>query len=273
MRSADKKMNKEESIPKRWEVVGSWIIWYFRGFIAKNFHALRISKTGLPKDPGEGPLIFMLNHPSWWDPITGILLAQIFSPRATFSPIDSQGLQKYRFLRWIGFYPVELGSPKGAIAFLKTTTQILNSPKTMVWITVQGEFSDPRIRPLILKSGIAHLARKLDSGNVIPIAIEYPFWNERYPEALARFGQPIPLGKGKELKVSEWTEIFANALEANMNILAQEAISRNPDLFKTHIQGRAGIGGVYDVWRRIKSWISGKSFDPEHGYSNKGAKE
>lgn len=262
----------EGMLPKRWALMAFWFLWYCRNFVAKNFHALRISKSGLPMDPGEGPLIFLLNHPSWWDPITGILLSKIFNTRACYAPIDSRGMGKYKFFSWLGFYSVEMGTIKGAIGFFKTTSFILNQPSTMVWITAQGKFSDARERPVKIRPGLAHLVRKLVGGHVVPVAIEYPFWNERYPEALVRFGAPIPLGGGNKT-VEEWTGIFESALQQNMDALSLEALTRNPDLFLTHIKGRAGVGGVYDFWRRLKSWIRGKPFDAEHGFTNEGPTE
>jgi hypothetical protein len=73
--------------------------------------------------------------------------------------------------------------------------------------------------------------------------------------------------------VEEWTGIFESALEQNMNALSLEALTRDPVLFATHIKGRAGVGGVYDFWRRLKSWVRGKPFDAEHGFTNEGSKE
>ncbi len=273
MKDIAAKEKQQGALPKRWALIASWFLWYCRNYVAKNFHALRISKTGLPADPGEGPLVFLLNHPSWWDPITGILLSKIFTTRVPYCPIDSRGLGKYKFFSWIGLYSVEMGTTKGAIGFFKTTFYILNQPGTMVWITGQGQFSDARERPVKIRPGLGHLARKLVGGHVVPVAIEYPFWNERYPEALVRFGAPIPLGKGKDNTVEEWTGIFESALEQNMNALSLEALARDPALFETHIKGRAGVGGVYDFWRRLKSWARGKPFDAEHGFTNEGPKE
>lgn len=270
MKDFDSTINHPEALPRRWNLATSWFLWYCRKYVAKNFHALRISKTGLPTDPGEGPLVFLLNHPSWWDPITGILLSKIFKGRVPYSPIDSRGMGKYKFFGWLGFYSVEIGTTKGAVGFFKTTSNILNQPGTMVWITGQGQFSDARERPVKIRPGLGHLARRLMGGHVIPVAIEYPFWNERYPEALVRFGPPIPLGNGKDKTVVEWSGIFESALEKNMDTLASESLSRNPDLFSTHIKGRAGVGGIYDLWRRLKSWIRGKPFDAEHGFTNEG---
>ena len=67
----------------------------------------------------------------------------------------------------------------------------LERPDAALGITPEGRFSDPRERPVRLEPGLAHLARRLDRGVFLPLALEYPFWQERTPEALACFGAPV----------------------------------------------------------------------------------
>jgi hypothetical protein len=50
-----------------------------------------------------------------------------------------------------------------------------------------------------------------------------------------------------------------------MDALADDAATRDPDRFTTVVLGRAGVGGAYDVWRRLKAWARGRSFDAAHG--------
>ena len=69
----------------------------------------------------------------------------------------------------------------------------MSRPNAVLWVTAEGEFRDPRRRPLRLRSGVAHLLRRLGAGRVIPLAVEYPFWQERTPETLvARLAKPGP---------------------------------------------------------------------------------
>ena len=42
-------------------------------------------------------------------------------------------------------------------------------------------------------------------------------------------------------------------------------MTRDPDRFTTLLDGKTGVGGVYDVWRRTKSWARGERFDASHG--------
>ena len=98
----------------------------------------------------------------------------------------------------------------------------------------------------------------------MPLAIEYPFWNDRLPEALVRFGPAIEISSGQEASPREWTARIGQALEETQDRLAEEARRRDPAAFTTLVGGSAGVGGVYDLWRRFRAWARSESFEPEH---------
>jgi len=163
----------------------------------------------------------------------------------------------------MGVFGVALDSPGAAARFLKTSIHVLSDPASMLWITAEGEFTDPRRRPLRLRPGIAHLARRVPGAIILPLALEYTFWDESRPEVLARFGAPVETGA--QHSVAEWTAILQDALGATMDGLAAEAMQRDPALFQTLLRGGAGVGGVYDLYRRSRARLAGRPFDPRHG--------
>lgn len=248
----------------------NWLFHYFRKYshhyTSKHFHAVRLSLEGYSPDTRlEGPVIVVLNHPSWWDPLIGLVLAGAW-PEATrhFAPIDSAGLAKYPSLERLGFFGIESNSAQGASTFLRRSLAILDDPRNVLWVTPQGRFVDPRERPTRFKAGIGHLAHRVGRGVVLPLALEYTFWQERTPEALARFGAPIDLKNSRGTSPTEWTTRLETALEAVQDALALDALTRDPARFATMLEGRAGIGGVYDLWRRIKAALRGRRFVAEH---------
>jgi 1-acyl-sn-glycerol-3-phosphate acyltransferase len=236
---------------------------YARGYVAKHSCAVRISKVGLPPKLLDGPAIVVLNHPSWWDPLIGYVLSELWTGRIDWGAIDVVGLRQYPILGRAGLFGVETGTTHGARSFLKTAGAILADDRATLWITAQGRFADVREKPLQLRSGVGHLAARLDRGTILPMAIEYPFWDQRTPEALVRFGSPFTVGEG-ERRPDEWTELIATELERTMDALAVEAASRDPARFEVYLVGRAGVGGFYDFGRRVKSWIRRDRFRPEH---------
>jgi 1-acyl-sn-glycerol-3-phosphate acyltransferase len=205
----------------------------------------------------------VLNHPSWWDPLTCLALSELFVGRTHYVPIDAAALARYRFFAKLGFFGVEPGTVKGAAAFLRTGLAILARPRTMLWITGQGRFADPRERPVRLRPGIGHLARHLGRGTILPLALEYPFWDERLPEALAQFGKPIAIVPG--LSPAQYLSAVEVELQAAQDALASHARQRDPAAFETLLDGKVGIGGVYDWWRWFQCKITGKPFHPAHG--------
>ena len=249
-----------------------WLFgWYLRWFMWRRFHALRLSRTGLPilppvlppvLPPGR-PLIVYSNHPSWFDPAFFILLATRLMPgRAGFGPIDAQSLRRYGLLARMGAFGIDLDTPRGAARFLGTSLRILENPAHMLWITAEGGFTDPRRRPVRLRPGLAHLARRIPGAVILPLAVEYVFWNESRPEALARFGPPIQADANPT--IPEWTATLEAALTETMDALAAESARRDPTLFQRLQSGRTGVGGIYDAWRRLRAWASGHRFDPSH---------
>jgi hypothetical protein len=236
---------------------------YAEWYVRRNVHAVRILRGGFDLRSAAGPLIVCLNHPSWWDPLLAAMLAfHLLPDRRHYAPIEAKMLLRYRLFERIGFFGVEQGTVSGAAQFLRTSRAILEDPKAVLWITAQGEFVDVRRRPITLRSGLGHLAAEIPSARVIPLGVEYCFWDERFPEALCAFGAPVPCVQGQ---APATTAAIANALGSCMDRLAQSAIARDSSAFDLLLAGNAGIGGVYDAWRKLTSRLRGETFRREHG--------
>ncbi|HEX4965302.1 MAG TPA: lysophospholipid acyltransferase family protein [Thermoanaerobaculia bacterium] len=239
-----------------------------RGYLSRHFHAFRLSKAQRP-DPvairGK-PLIVYFNHPSWWDPLICLRLAEQFFPdRKNYAPIDAAALGGYAFFERLGFFGIELGSPRGARRFLTLSRQILSQPDSALWIAAEGRLTDPRVRPVRLRSGIGHLAARVRQAVLLPLALEYPFWEERTAEALARFGEELPAGEAG-MTATDWTAVLESRLEEALDALAAESLARDPGRFDVLLDGAAETGGaVSGVWRRLKSRLRGERFQAGHG--------
>lgn len=267
-------------LPARWP-------WLFRGFrkyggnyLRKHFHAVRLANAGAPVPAGDAPVLVVMNHPSWWDALTPLALLDRFPATVEhFAAIDARAFAKYGFFKRVGFFGVDTQSVRGAAAFLRTGEAILSVPNRVVWVTAQGQFTDVRVRPLNLRSGVGHLAARMATsvpghpggrdvpagGFVLPVGVEYPFWNERTPEALIRIGTPLNVADGAGLSGKAWTAKIEAALTETLDALAADALTRDPARFTTLLGGTVGVGGVYDRWRRLKAWATRTKFDASHG--------
>jgi hypothetical protein len=101
----------------------------------------------------------------------------------------------------------------------------------------------------------------------MPFATEYVFWEERLPEILVRFGEPVLIQNQHRSAFAskDWTTLFEEKLADTQGALAAEAQRRNPVDFQVVLRGGAGQGGIYDLWRSFKSKWRGEIFRKEHG--------
>jgi 1-acyl-sn-glycerol-3-phosphate acyltransferase len=209
-----------------------------------------------------GPLIVYANHSSWWDPMVSILLAEMLLPgRRHYAPMDASALKRYPILRRLGIFPVEMSSARGAAQFLRTSKAILESGG-VVWITPQGRFADPRESPLAFKPGLGALAARTPGATLIPLAIEYTFWDERLPEALLGFGNPVRIGDQTNSDAA--TEQLEAALAATMGELRVLSIARDASRFHVLLNGRRGTGGFYALGRMLRALVTRKQLRLDH---------
>jgi 1-acyl-sn-glycerol-3-phosphate acyltransferase len=253
----------DDPVGARSEFLVRLFTFYVRWLMMRRFHALRLSRTGFPDVPAGRAVIVYTNHPSWWDPaFFYVLSATLFAGRKSFGPMDEAALDgKYALLKRLGVFAVT-PTPRGAARFLHVAGTVLRDPRCVLWITAEGHFTDPRRRPVTLRPGLAHLARAFDDVVLVPLAMEYAFWNESKPEALARFGPPIASGAARS--VGAWNALLESELQRCMDALAADSMCRDPALFRTLGIGRVGVGGPYDVWRAARARLRGERFDPSH---------
>lgn len=253
-------------LPRQSEWLLRWFTAYARWYVARHFHAVRLLGTApAPPSPGT-PLVVYLNHPSWWDPLLCLLArAAFFAERRSFAPIEAAMLARYRFFERLGFFGIEPNSARGAARFLRVVETILRAPNTALWLTPQGRFCDARQRPAGFKPGLGHLATRLEHAVFLPLALEITYWEERTPEALLHFGRPVVASQQTPRQPAAWTACLEAALEQAQEALAAAAMRRNPAEFRVLLRGAAGVGGGYDLWRRLRAGWRGETFTPEHG--------
>jgi 1-acyl-sn-glycerol-3-phosphate acyltransferase len=233
-------------------------------YVRKHFHAVRLAKSGSEFPFHDEPLLIVLNHPSWWDPLIGVVLSDRFPNRDHFAAIDAAAVEKYPFFQKLGFVGV-----RGAGRFLRVGEAILSEANRAFWVTAQGRFTDVRGRPLNLRSGVGHLAARLERGIVLPVALELCFWNERTPEALIRFGEPLAIADHPGLDGKQWMKLIEDSLTTALDEMNQDAMSREESRFITLLDGRTGVGGMYDRFRRLRSWFRGERFEASHAAAMK----
>ncbi|QDH25957.1 hypothetical protein D5366_08605 [Neokomagataea tanensis] len=229
--------------------------------IKRNFNAVRLSEAEAIS-AGDGPYIICANHPGWWDPAVFAFLQHTYFPETCgYGPIEAAALKRYPLLERAGLLPVDIKDRSSLRRFLRTAQRILEAGN-ILWITPQGHFSDVRQRPVVLQSGFAHLARLVPGVRMVPLAIEYSFWTESKPELFLRFGATLTLNPAETTQSMKTR--MEQALTETMDRLACDVQSHEPERFRTLLEGKNGVGGFYDIGRRVRQWLRGARFEAGH---------
>jgi 1-acyl-sn-glycerol-3-phosphate acyltransferase len=232
-----------------------------RAYFRRHFRSVMVQQAERLAEI-EGPLIVYANHSSWWDPMVSILLAQTLLPdRKHYAPMDAAALARYPILRKLGIFPVEMGSARGAAQFLRTSRAIL-AAGGVVWITPQGRFVDPRETKLEFKQGLGALAIRSRGATLLPLAIEYAFWDERLPETLLRFGRPVRINSEESSERATWQ--LEAALAVVMADLKEASMGRDAGAFRVLLRGGRGAGGFYGLGRRLRAWVTRRPAVQDH---------
>lgn len=252
------------AMPRSWRLLFLLFATIGRRRLRKSFRAVRILHPERLSAVGAGPVVVYLNHPSWWDPIVCAEVSRRLLPgRKHRAPISAESLKQYRFFRHIGMFPVQQDSPRGAVEFLRVASAVLKGGGVL-WITAQGHFTDARVRPLELKSGLGALLQRGESVTVVPLALEYTFWNQRLPEVLLAAGQPFLVSHGGERSAAQWTAVLQDRLEAAQEELRSASMPRDEAPFTTLLQGRRGTAGPYAAMQWLRARLRGEAYHPDH---------
>jgi 1-acyl-sn-glycerol-3-phosphate acyltransferase len=255
-----------EQGPARSPALWRFMVGYFDRYVRRHLNALRLARWGVPTCADHpGPIVVYCNHPAWWDAAIVILLAgRLFPRRESHAPFDARMLAKYAVFARMGAFAVDLDSARGAAQFLRASRRILAAPGRMIWITAQGRFADVRARPLGLRAGIGRLPEIAPDALFVPLALEYAFWDERGGEAFAAFGTPVPGTALLALSRPERLARMEADLTATLDALSADVVSREAERFTPLASGAKGVGGVYDLWRRLRAILGGRRFEPAH---------
>jgi 1-acyl-sn-glycerol-3-phosphate acyltransferase len=139
----------------------------------------------------------------------------------------------------------------------------------VLWMTPEGQFTDNRSRPVTFKSGLAHLVSQMGRVTLLPIALEYTYWDERLPEILVNCGEPLHIADGRAEEPRTWNNLMAYAMTSTQEELAQLAATRKAENFTTVLSGGSGIGGMYEYWKRLQAALLGTKYESEHGSIHK----
>lgn len=232
--------------------------WYVRRLFRKRFHAFRIATHTRPALAGlanhAGPVIVVMNHSSWWDPLVALMLGHELCPARTgCAPMDARELAKFGILKKLGIFGIDPDDARSLPAMARyVQDQFARDSRATLWITPQGRFMDAR-EPIVLRPGAAAIAARAKDVRVISLAIEFAFWVDQKPEVFTRLAVvPAPAAPS----TAHWHSAMTQAMQANADALAQLVRARDAAAFEPLSAADAARDGsinpAMDLWLRLR---------------------
>ncbi len=232
--------------------------WWMGKMFRKDFNTIRAIKGTTEilsdLDQHQGPVLVLMNHQCWWDPLIGMYIARHLTPaRSMLAPMELAMLRKFPILRKLGVFGLNPDAPQSLEIMIDHVTQVFQkTPRTSFWITPQGQFADVRT-PVRLRPGAAAVAARTPGVKVVCLAVEMAFWLDRKPEILLRFEPceppPAPTTAG-------WNRVMTQSMQRNADELSKAVIARAEADFAPIARVHAGravrVNPLYDLWLRLR---------------------
>lgn len=247
-------MSKLPAIPAARNPLGAALVYYglMRGSLERHFNAVYLKALApLPTTVG-GPVIFYLNHPSWWDGHMCALIERVVfkSQIEGYLMMAEPQLRRYRFFSWMGAFSVNRHDPADALNSVAYVAALLREdPRRCCFIFPQGNITPNDRRPLKTYPGVARIAQGVGAVTLCPVALRYEQRGEERPDAFVRLG-PSTRVDGVD-DVVELSRQVAERLTAAADALRDEVIGEQLDDYQLLLRGRTGVNRVFDRYLQL----------------------
>lgn len=247
----------------------NFFAWYAARMIRRSFNAVRLApgsaEAATEADRATGPLLMVMNHASWWDPLTALVIgAKLLPHRRGIAPMDAEQLRKFAFFRRLGIFGIDPDDPASMdrlVDYVASYTKSGVHARPSIVITPQGHFTDVR-EPVLLKPGAAAIVARLQrAGGLTPpgalvMNLEYSFWLEQHPELFVRleFIRPGQIeGESEARSIVRLNRELTGAMQSGGERLAELVRARDPRPFSILLR-RSGstINPIYDRYLRAQ---------------------
>lgn len=238
-------------IPAAKTPLGELAVWLLiRSSLRRAFARVRLHTAGDDPRTSGLPLLYIANHPSWWDGYLALLLARSYG-RPRWLMIEEAQLRRYRFFSWAGGFSVDRADPRESARSIAYAAQLLaTEPRAFVGIFPQAEITPSAVRPVAFHAGAAHIVRRATADGqtvgVLPIAWELVFRGEQHPEVFIHTGPILRFDRTTARDVAEVRARCQAALTCAMDAVAADLRREDFSAYRTILRGSGGINDLFD---------------------------
>lgn len=172
------------------------------------------AKGMLPMAPDQ-PVVYFMNHSSWWDGLLLYHAAKQTSRGDHYVMMEERQLRQYAFFRKLGAYSINKDSASSVRTSLQYTSELLAAGKR-VWIFPQGEILHQEARPIQFRPGIGLVLRRFPQAAAVPVTLCHGMVQHDLPEISMKAGPPI-MENWNVWKSEEIAERLGIVLEQQLN--------------------------------------------------------
>lgn len=228
----------------------------------RRFHSILVWNGGVLESAQAGsPVIVYSNHSSWWDAFVDHMIERVYDLNH-YSLVDDRTLQTQGWLKKIGAMPIDLTSPRGAVAGLRAAREFLleapvNGRHPVLMMFPQGRVEPAWKRPFGFEGGLAWLKKNVPQAAMIPLARRFEFLREEKPQIFLRFGPPQRSAPADlvEAGLTAWCE---ERLAETMSLMERDIEASDFSNARVILQGGWSLN---KKWEWVKRFLAGKTGD------------
>lgn len=211
---------------------------YLNRLLKKHFYRIHLTgEENLNQINAALPVILYANHSNWWDGFIAYLLTAKRWKTDDYLMMDIEQMQKYSFFKYVGVFSVDRNDAKEAVHSIDYAVKILKNSNRFLWIFPQGLLQPQDLRPLKFYPGIAKIAEKLGSVNLLPVTMRYEYTLEQRPEVFIKIGEPDITDNNTSFS-KDYTNYLQEKLIAGLDKLKELVINQKFDEFKIIFKGK-----------------------------------
>jgi 1-acyl-sn-glycerol-3-phosphate acyltransferase len=231
-----------------------------RYLLPRHLHAVAV-KGNMQGDNGKtGPVLYLMNHSSWWDGMLVFLAIMRLSEAGSqhYVMMDEKQMVKFRFFRKLGAFSVDKTTGRGVMESLSYADGLLKEGHH-VWMFPQGDIRHLEYRPLELRPGAGYLLERCGDAVVKPVTVYYALGSQQKTVATLCFGDAIS-GDWAAMGRKSATDMLQQVLERQLDEHRAASIASDGavmDGYRPVINGNASTSERFDVFkRRLGKWKS-----------------
>ncbi|MBD2848232.1 lysophospholipid acyltransferase family protein [Paenibacillus sp. IB182496] len=228
-----------------------------RCLLRRHFHTVGLRGTLDPAPQGQ-PVLYVMNHSSWWD---GLVLYQAFrraSTRRHYVLMDEAQLARYRFFGRLGAIPIDRASARASLRSLDAAAELLREGSG-VWLFPQGEIRHLEERPLAFRTGAGYLMERCPTVLVQPATIYYSHGLHQKADVSLWLGEPL-YGDWPQLGRKPAAQRIQDILEAQLDAHRAQVVAAAggpPAHFNPLLAPGRSTSEAFDAFKKgVARWSS-----------------